>query len=550
MTTNPRQQQAVLQAVLESPKDIVIFALDRNYRYLAFNENHARTINAIWGATLHIGDNLLEIIGRDDDRERAREHFNRALAGESFTVIEQYGDEKLTRRFYEDVYSPIRDENGEIIGLTLYLTDITERLNAEEELERYRTQLEELVQERTMQLEAAHAQLLHMQKLESLGLLAGGIAHDFNNLLAVILGRTELARARTADDHPAAPHLDMVQETALEARMLTRQLLGYAGRGKFLVQVALLNDLVISVQQLLRASVRKSISLSFVFAPEGLNVEVDVTQIRQVLLNLVVNAAEAIGERPGHITVRTKAVVTCEDMLKRGVIQGTMLPGGAACIEVEDDGPGMDEHVRERLFDPFFTTKFSGRGLGLAAVFGIVSGHRGNILVRSEVGQGTCFSVLLPVTEREVEPVQAPGVHVTTDFRSRSASVLIVDDEPGVRTVTAEVLRTAGFRAYTAEGGLEACDIYSAHPEISVVLLDLTMPELSGEETLQRLAQIRSDVRVVVMTGYTKDEVHLRFVRGQVAGFLAKPFVRSELISAIRQALEGGVVTEPEQRSA
>jgi len=286
-----------------------------------------------------------------------------------------------------------------------------------------------------------------------------------------------------------------------------------------------------------------------VLAPENLNVEVDTTQIRQVLLNLAVNAAEAIGERSGHITVRTKAVVTSEDLLKRGVIRDTMLPGGAACIEVEDDGPGMDEHVRERLFDPFFTTKFSGRGLGLAAVFGIVTGHRGNILVRSEVGKGTCFSVLLPVTEREVEPVQPHGV-VTTDFRKGSATVLIVDDEPGVRTVTAEVLRTAGFRVFTAEGGLEACDIYGSHPEIGVVLLDLTMPEVSGEETLQRLAQIRADVRVVVMTGYTKDEVHLRFVRGQVAGFLAKPFVRSELISAIRQALEGGSATEPEQRSA
>ena len=305
MTGAFQQSQAVLRAVLESPPDIVIFALDREYRYLAFNQNHARAIKSIWGVDVRVGDSMLEVIGRIDDRDKARRNFDRALAGEHFTLREEYGDERMQRRIYDDTYSPIQGDNGEIIGLTVYLTDITAQSLAELELQNYRARLEELVKQRTGELEAAHAQLLRAQKLESLGVLAGGVAHDFNNLLAVILGRAELAMPALPAGHAARAHLDIVRDTALEARTLTRQLVAYAGRGRFTIQAVDLSEMVDGMSALLRASIRKSIALDFELSPEALVVQIDVTQGRQVVLNLVANAAEAI-EGAGRVVVRTR----------------------------------------------------------------------------------------------------------------------------------------------------------------------------------------------------------------------------------------------------
>jgi two-component system cell cycle sensor histidine kinase/response regulator CckA len=481
---------------------------------------------------------MLALIGRDDDRERARRNFDRALAGESFSRIEEYGDEQLSRRVYEDVYSPIRDEEGSVIGLTVYLTDITQRRRAEIELENYRSRLEELVRTRTDELESAHAQLLHAQKLESLGLLAGGIAHDFNNLLAVVLGRAELTMSELEADHPARAHLTIVRETALEARMLTKQLLGYAGRGKFMVQVASLNELVESMQQLLRASVTKAITLSFELGSERAAIEVDVTQMRQVLLNLVANAAEAIGDGPGQVTVRARIADVDAQMLRRASVQSALSPGRYACLEVEDTGSGMDERVRGKLFDPFFTTKFSGRGLGLAAVLGIVTSHQGTIIVRSKLGAGSTFTVLLPLSLEIPDALPRPS-NAPPQLAARQGTILVVDDEEPVRTVTAEVLKAFDYRVFTADGGKSAVKEYREHmDEIDIVLLDLTMPDMNGEETLRALQAVNANVKVVLMTGYTEDEVRLRFVRTDLAGFLTKPFVRDELVTTVEAAIK------------
>ncbi|MET0592256.1 MAG: response regulator [Polyangiaceae bacterium] len=531
-----QQPQAVLRGILESPRGIVIFALDREYRYLAFNENHARTMKHIWGVDIRVGDSMLDLISRPDDREKARRNFDRALGGESFTVIEEYGDERIHRNVYQDVYSPICDDAANVIGLTVYLTDITEQRVAERELEDYRNRLEELVKQRTLELEAAHAQLLHAQKLESLGVLAGGIAHDFNNLLAVILARTELTTSLLPSEHAARAHVDIVRDTALEARMLTKQLLGYSGKGKFVVQNVDLSEMVEGMSQLLRASIRKSICLKFELGELPAAVEVDVTQVRQVLLNLATNAAEAIGDGPGVVTIRTRKIDLDENELRRACVKSAVLPGPHIALEVEDNGSGMDDHIRSKLFDPFFTTKFSGRGLGLAAVLGIVTSHRGTILLQTEPGKGSSFTVIFPLSRAAAEPVARPPEANWDSFRGEG-TVLVVDDERPVRMVTAEILASLGYDVLQAEGGRRACELYREHADrIRVVLLDLTMPEMSGEETLRELQAIRSDVKVIVLTGYTEDEARLRFVRGELAGFLAKPFVCNELIATLEAA--------------
>jgi two-component system cell cycle sensor histidine kinase/response regulator CckA len=536
------QPHAVMRAILESPPGIVIFALDRDYRYLAFNQNHARTMMGIWGVAIGVGDRMLDLIGRPDDREKARHNFDRALAGESFTIREEYGDERMQRRIYDDVYSPIQGDDGATIGLTVYLTDITERWLAEHELEKHRNHLEDLVRLRTRELEVAHEQLLRAQKLESLGVLAGGVAHDFNNLLAVILGRAELALPTLTPQHAARGHLDIVRETALEARMLTRQLVAYAGKGRFTIQAVNLSELVAGMAALMRASVRKSIALDFELCDAPLVVQVDVTQARQAVMNLVANAAEAI-DGAGRVVVRTLSLDLDEARLSGACVATDLAPGVHACVEVEDDGCGMHDDVQGKLFDPFFTTKAAGHGLGLAAVLGIAKSHRGTILLRTAPGQGSKFSVVLPIADvaanaipSRTPPRDAAGLDAS-QFRGEGIA-LVVDDEDAVRAVTSEMVAALGYDVVEAGGGKRSIDLLREHGErVRVVLLDFTMPGLSGEDTLRELKAIRPDLDVVVLSGYAEDEARLRFVKGELAGLLTKPFAREELVEVLRFAL-------------
>ena len=530
----------MLRAVIESPQQIVIFALDRQYRYLAYNDNHARTMLQIWGVQIDVGVSMLDLISREDDRAKARRNFDRALAGESFTQVEEYGDPSKGRRAYEDVYSPVRDERGEIIGLAVYLTDITEHRQATQELERYRNQLEQLVEQRTRELEAAHLQLMHAQKLESLGVLAGGIAHDFNNLLAVVLARSELCLRQVGAASQAGEHLSIIRDTALEARMLTRQLLSYAGKGQFLLETLDLNDIATSISQLLRASISKGIRLQLELSEEAVPVLGDRTQIRQVVLNLVTNAAEAIGQRSGTVVVRTGIAVVTDRTLREACLSTELSAGSYAHLDVEDDGSGISDEVRGRLFDPFFTTKFSGRGLGLAAVLGIVKSHRGTIVLHSRPAHGSLFRVLLPLSELGQMRRATPVTGLPEGF-SGGGYALVVDDEDAVRIVTGEVLRSLGYRVLEAEGGAAACRLLRAHAaEVSVVLLDLAMPDMNGEEALRELKKIRADVPVILLTAYAQDEFRARFLPGDLAGFVAKPFAREELIEALTKISAGG----------
>jgi PAS domain S-box-containing protein len=381
------------------------------------------------------------------------------------------------------------------------------------------------------------AKLQQAQKLESLGVLAGGIAHDFNNLLTGVLGYAELALLNLAPDAPVRAHLEQIRQAALRAADLAQQMLAYAGRSRFVLQTIDLAQLVMGMARLLQAALPKHTVMRFELAPRLPAIEGDPTQLRQVIMNLLTNAAEAMHADGGVVTVRTSTVEAQPADLVSPYLHEELPPGAYVALEVEDTGCGMDEATLAKIFDPFFTTKFTGRGLGLAGVLGIVRGHRGTIQVSSQPGQGTTFRVLLPCTDRvadsssEAGPVSAP--------QAEHGTILVVEDEPHIRALTKTILEGAGFHVVLAPDGRHGLDAFRRYGQhLSAVILDLTMPQMNGEEVVRHLRQMRPDVRIIVMSGYSEHEMHQRFAGQHVAGFVQKPFGPAVLLAALQQALE------------
>ncbi len=371
------------------------------------------------------------------------------------------------------------------------------------------------------------------QKTESLGVLAGGVAHDFNNLLAVMLGHCALALQKLPLDADARRHVEKAVDASERAAGLTRQMLAYSGRGHFQIRPTDLNELVRVNVDLLAAALPKQVVLSARLAAGLPPVAADPSQMQQVVMNLVLNAAEAIGSRPGTVTVTTtrREVPAGE----RGFRQPTgepLAPGVYAELAVRDDGMGMDAPTLSRIFEPFFTTKTTGRGLGLAATQGIVRGHRGGLAVESTPGAGSTFRLLFPAS------FEAPAEGKAALLGTASGLVLVVDDEEWVRDAIAAMLEAAGIAWIAAESGSTALRIFRERdPEISLVLLDLSMPGLSGEETFEELRRIRPGLRVLLSSGYAEDVATSRFLGRGLAGFIQKPYRPEALVAAIRRAL-------------
>jgi PAS domain S-box-containing protein len=362
------------------------------------------------------------------------------------------------------------------------------------------------------------AQVLHAQKLESLGVLAGGIAHDFNNLLVAILGNADLARTDLPAGSPVADYLLDIETAARRAADFCRQLLAYAGKGRYQIELCDLSLLCAELGRILEVSVSKRATLRYDLSPGLPPVEADATQLRQVMMNLITNASEAVADRGGEVVVRTGSR-ECDAAYLRLVQGAELTPGRYLFLEVSDTGCGMDATTRAHLFDPFFSTKFTGRGLGMAAVFGIVRSHHGGIEIESSPGQGTRVTVLFP---------PKPGVTASALPRvagaESPAAVLLVDDEETVRTVGRRMLERLGFRVLLARDGEEAVASLRAHPEVGCVILDLTMPGLDGVEAFRALRQIRAEVPIVLSSGYSEQEVTTRFRGEKLAGYLQKPY--------------------------
>ncbi len=415
---------------------------------------------------------------------------------------------------------PIKDEKtGEITGVVEFVRDITARRRAERE----RLELEARIQQ--------------AQKLESLGVLAGGIAHDFNNLLVGMLGNADLALMQLEPGSPVSGVIAKIETAARRATELIRQMLAYAGKARFVTERIELPLLVEEMAHLLEATVSKKAVLRYEFADGVPPIEADATQIRQIVMNLITNASDALGEQDGVISIRT-GVQECDRAYLSGSFLDDDLPEGAYCwFEVSDPGCGMDEHTRRRIFDPFFSTKMAGRGLGLAAALGIVRGHEGAIRVESEPGRGSTFRVLLPAPGAIADRRQAAPP--AADLQGRGRTVLLVDDEEMVREVGRSMLELQGFRVMTAKDGQEGLEMFRRDPDVfCCVILDLTMPRLSGEECFRQLRRVRQDATVIMTSGYDEQESIDRVADEGLAGFIPKPFCLSSLVNKLAEVLD------------
>jgi PAS domain S-box-containing protein len=375
-----------------------------------------------------------------------------------------------------------------------------------------------------------------VQRLESLGILAGGIAHDFNNLLTVIRGSARLALDELPAGAPARPRVARIAEAAQHAASLTEQMLAYAGKSSPKRSPLDLGALVASMSDLLRASVPERCEVVFERASELLTIEADASGMQQVLLNLVLNASEARDEATMRIVVRTAAVRISREEVRDAFGNKDVAPGDVVELRVSDDGHGMDAATAARVFEPFFSTKFSGRGLGMAAVLGIVQAHRGAICVESELGRGTCVRALFPPSARRPEASATPRAPAAA---ANGGTVLLVDDDEGILEVTGEVLLRAGFRVLTARGGREALECVRAAGVggVDAVVLDLAMPDMSGEEAFLRLSELRSGLPVILVTGYDAASIADRFAARGLAAFLHKPWEPENLIATLHKVL-------------
>jgi two-component system, cell cycle sensor histidine kinase and response regulator CckA len=380
-------------------------------------------------------------------------------------------------------------------------------------------------------------QLQETQKLESLGVLAGGIAHDFNNLLTGVLGNASLARDRLADQSDLHEPLRHIERAAMRASELCQQMLAYAGKGRFVVEPLDLSRLVEETAKLLDLSIARRASLELKLETGLPSVLADSAQLRQIVMNLVLNAAEAINHPAGTITVTTGRLLIDRKFLN-SVRAATELPEGEGVfLEVRDNGSGMDRETLTRIFEPFFTTKFTGRGLGLASVLGIVRSHRGALQVQSELGRGTTFRLVLAAHQQTAVPSRGtpPIFHVPKKNRGR---LLIVDDEESVRSVSRQALERIGYTIDTAEDGEAALSLLRDAPAAyRVILLDYTMPKLDGAQTLREIRLINPGACVILMSGFPEQEARERLGDGVLAGFIQKPFDIGQLRNSVQAAV-------------
>jgi PAS domain S-box-containing protein len=506
-----RAREMLLRHLFESSPDAIVVK-DLTGKVLHVNEAACR-LHGLSREQL-VGRNSVDLVP-PDQRARVVAGFPKLASGqvEHFQGFAWTSDSRA-------VPVELRSKRVDYAGqpaLLMHIRDITERKQAEAEHRRL------------------EAQMLHAQKLESLGVLAGGIAHDFNNLLTAMLGYASLARLQLAPGTPVLAMLQEIENAAQRAADLASQMLAYSGKGRFVVRVFRVDALVQEMTKLLETVVSKKAVIHMDLAP--VTIEGDATQIRQVVMNLITNASDALGGQNGVISVRTRVRHAGAADLRSTIVPHELPEGEYVWVEVEDSGCGMSPEVVARIFDPFFTTKFTGRGLGLAAVLGIVRGHRGTIKVASTPGRGTAVQLLFPSSR--ALPVETAAPVAPDDGRApERGALLVVDDEEQVRTFARRVLEGAGFSVLVAADGHEALAILTARrPGIQALVLDLTMPRMDGLDVLRQMAQRGIRLPVLLMSGYSEQEASSRVAGLGVRGFMQKPFRPVDLLGRVNELL-------------
>ena len=421
--------------------------------------------------------------------------------------------------------SLIRDATGAPHQMLAQVVDLSERKQTEEALRQ-------------------------AQKLESLGILAGGIAHDFNNLLTSVLAHSSLVQSRLPEDSPALSNIGKIVSAAEQAASLTQQMLAYAGRGQFQIRPLNLNKVIRDNLHLLNVVVPKTVRFERNLADDLPMVNADVGQIQQMIMNLIINGAEAVEHHQSRAQSEEKTlsdgcvvmetdVVTIGDREQRfqPYSDDLLMPGEYVSTCVKDNGIGMDEETQSKIFDPFFSTKMSGRGLGLAAVLGIVRGHHGALQVESSPGEGTSFCVLLPVSEH-ASPFTTPTPPAVSPTALDGRTILVIDDEAAIRETVVELLESYGAQTVTSENGTAGIERYRhAMANIHLIILDLSMPGLSGEETFEQLRALNPEVPILVSSGYSESESLPTLMQDPYASFLQKPYKWHELIQTVEQLI-------------
>jgi PAS domain S-box-containing protein len=489
------------------PDGFVDYHNRRWFEYTGFTEADCATRD-VWSDAIH-----------PDDTEQWHQRWAHSLR-----TGDEFENEARFRRDSDGVYLwhlcraiPLRDASRRIVKWFGTCTDIDDQRRSGEAMRQ-------------------------AQKLESIGLLAGGVAHDFNNLLTGILGNASLALDELPDESRIRPMIENVLLASERAADLTRQLLAYSGKGRFFVQSSDISTLVREIGSLIQSSIPKKVQLRLELADDLPMVEIDSAQIQQLIMNLVINGAEAIGEdRTGTVVVKTLLRdVDAQYIARNHFAVDAVEPGEYVAIQVRDTGCGMDDEVRSHIFDPFFTTKFTGRGLGLAAALGIVRGHKGGIRIETEPGRGTLFEVLLPAGAARQQ--QAKPAELQTELRGAGA-VLVVDDEDLVRNIARTALEHYGYTVLEAENGREGVRLFRQFSQdICLVLLDMMMPVMAGNEALHEIRRIRADVPVIASSGYSESVAKERFGGRGLAAFLQKPYSARVLADCVKKVIDQGRV--------
>ncbi|HOD49656.1 MAG TPA: PAS domain S-box protein [Candidatus Hydrogenedentes bacterium] len=513
-----RQLNQWREAIIENA-NVLVSVHDLNGRYLVWN-NAAERITEYPREEILGSGNVPEKLYPDPaDRERAREVMAKIARGESTANIQFDIRTKSGRLRSLALFSKaIIGTDGAPAGAINVGIDITQQKRMESE----RRQLE--------------AQIQQTQKRDSLAVMAGGIAHDFNNLLMGVLGNAAIVLDELAENVPIRKNVAQIEKAARRAAELTRQMLAYSGKGRFVIETLNLNVVLEDMRPLLESAVTKKAEIVFELAPDVPFIEGDAAQLRQLVVNLAMNASEALEDHPGTVTLRTGFLHCAKDDLSSTYLEEEHPEGDYAYFELSDTGCGMSEETKAMLFDPFFTTKFTGRGLGLAAALGIIHGHRGAVKVESKLGEGTTVRVLFPCSQlARTSPAHADA----PDHGAKPLpTILVIDDEEAARLVAKEMLERTGYRVIVASDGCEGLQQYQKTPRaIDAVLLDLTMPHLDGEETFHRIRAVNPDARVVLTSGYDEREVAQRFHGLGLAGFLQKPYTPTELRTKIAEVL-------------